>query len=66
MRLFKDLQPFRRDPLAFFLDRGSDASKSLERIDIGPRPMWLVTRPEIVKDLLKSNEDEIGKGAMIR
>lgn len=66
MRFLKDLQPFRRDALAFFLQRGSDPSKSLERIDIGPRPMWLVTRPEIVKDLLKSNEEEIGKGTMIR
>jgi cytochrome P450 len=65
MPWFSDLKRFRRDPLEFFLARGIDAPRSLVRLDLGVTPIWLLTRAESVKDVLKTSEDRLGKGKLI-
>lgn len=66
MLWFKDLKRFQRDPLTFFLERGIGPSGSLVRLYLGPTPVWLAARAEIVKDLLKMSEDRIYKGRLIQ
>jgi cytochrome P450 len=66
MLWFKDLRRFRHDPLNFYLERGVGCSRSLARLDLGFAPVWLVTRAELVKDILKMSEDRIAKGRMIQ
>lgn len=66
MRLwFADLLPFQRDPLAFLLERGCNATEPLVRLALGPRRVWLVTDANIVKPILKASEDHIDKGYFI-
>lgn len=62
---FADLLPFQRDPLAFLLERGHNATEPLVRLALGPRRIWLVTDANIVKPILKASEDHIDKGYFI-
>lgn len=62
---FSDLTPFRRDPLELMMQRATLSSQAIERLRLGPHPVWLVTDPEAVKPVLKAPEDEIDKGRFI-
>jgi cytochrome P450 len=62
---FADLLPFQRDPLAFLLKRGCNATEPLVRLALGPRRVWLVTDANVVKPILKASEDHIDKGYFI-
>lgn len=62
---FSDLTAFRRDPLAFLLERGNSATEPLVPLKLGPSPMFLVTDPDIIKPLLKADEADIDKGRLI-
>ncbi len=58
MRLmFSDLNAFRRDPLSVLLEKGNSATEPLVRLALGPSPMFLVTDPEMIRSLLKANEE---------
>lgn len=63
--LFSDLTAFRRDPLDVLLTKGNGASEPLVRLALGPSPMFLVTDPELVRPVLKANEDDLDKGRLI-
>jgi cytochrome P450 len=63
---FSDLRPFRRDALSFFLERGINSNRPLQRLHLGLAPIWLVTQAEIVKDLLRMSEDHLDKGRLIQ
>lgn len=63
---FSDVRGFRRDPLSFLLERGNRATGALERLRLGPRPIFLVIDPELIKPLLKMPEAEVGKGRFIQ
>jgi cytochrome P450 len=48
------------------LQRGNAATQSLERLWLGPKPVYLVVDPELIKPLLKLGETDAGKGRLIR
>lgn len=62
---FSDLRAFQRDPLDFMVTRGTASASSLERVHLGPTPVWLVTDPAMVKPVLKAPEHEIDKGRLV-
>ncbi len=62
---FSDVLPFRRDPLDFMLSCATENAPPLKRLLLGPKPVWLVTDPEVVKPVLKAPEEEIDKGRFI-
>ena len=62
---FSDAAPFQHDPLQFFLQRGENATGPLERLRLGMAPVWMVTDPEVVRDVLKESEERIDKGRLI-
>lgn len=64
--MFSDVAAFRRDPLMFLLERGNGAPLGLERLRLGPNPVFLVTDPDLVRPILKAPESEIGKGRLIK
>jgi cytochrome P450 len=63
---FSDVPAFRRDPLGFLLARGDAATEGLEPLALGPRPMLLVTDPDLVKPLLKADEGVVDKGRLMQ
>jgi cytochrome P450 len=63
---FSDLHAFRRDPLQFLLTRGNAASAPLEPLALGPYPVFLLTDPELIRPLLKADEQDADKGRLIR
>lgn len=63
--MFKDLIAFRRDPLTFFEERGSQASEPLVKLSMGPYPVYLVTDPELIRPVLRADESVIDKGRLI-
>jgi hypothetical protein len=64
--MFSDVRAFRRDPLNFLLARGNSAALGLERLHLGPSPVFLVTDPDLIRPILKAPETEIGKGRLIK
>jgi cytochrome P450 len=66
MRWFLDVEPFRRDPLQFLLDRTFGFPEKLEELALGPRAHYLVTDPKLARQILKSDEDFIDKGRLVR
>lgn len=63
---FSDLRPFRRDPLAFLIERGTSALHPLEPLALGPKPMYLLTDPDLVKPILRMSETVVDKGRLIK
>jgi cytochrome P450 len=66
MRCFSDARLFRRDPLEFLLDRAYGFPQPLEYLAIGYRPHYLVTDPQLAKQILRSDEDFIDKGRLVQ
>jgi len=66
MRWFLDVEPFRRDPLQFLLDRTFGFPEGLEELALGPQAYYLVTDPKLARQILKSDEDFIDKGRLVR
>ena len=64
--MFSDVRAFRRDPLNFLLAKGNSAPLGLERLHLGPSPVFLVTDPDLIRPILKAPEAEIGKGRLIK
>lgn len=62
---FSDLGAFRRDPLAFLLERGCGAAEPLVPMALGPSPVFLVTDPDLIRPMLKASEEDIDKGRFI-
>jgi cytochrome P450 len=62
---FSDLMPFQRDPLGLMMSRATTSAAQIERLYLGPSPVWLVTDPEAVKPILRAPEEEIDKGRFI-
>ncbi len=62
---FSDLTAFRRDPLTFFLNRGSEAKHALVPLHVGLHPVLLVTDPDLVRHILRAEEEAIYKGRLI-
>ncbi|OQW59452.1 MAG: cytochrome P450 [Proteobacteria bacterium SG_bin9] len=64
--MFSDVRSFRHDPLSFLLARGNSNPMGLQRLHLGPAPVFLVTDPALIRPILKAPEDEIGKGRLIK
>ena len=64
LRTFSDLPAFRRDPLAFLEARGR-SGEALPKLNLGPRPMYLVADPQLARDVLRAEEAAIDKGRHI-
>lgn len=62
---FSDLRAFLRDPLSFFTERGRRASAPLARLHMGVSPVFLVTDPELARQIFKAPEEQIDKGRLI-
>lgn len=62
---FSDLSAFRRDPLTFFLDRGTRARSSFVELAMGLAPVYLVADPAFIKPIMKASESTIDKGRLI-
>jgi cytochrome P450 len=62
---FGDLQPFRRDPLGFFYERGTQAKEPFVKLAMGFAPVYLVADAAYVKPIMKASEDQIDKGRLI-
>lgn len=65
-RSLSDLPAFRHDPLGFLIERASRSPRPLEPLAIGRTPHYLVTDPELARTLLKSEEEVIDKGRLVR
>jgi cytochrome P450 len=63
---FGDLPAFRRDPLEFFLDRGTTAAQPFVKLAMGFAPVYLVTDPSYIKPIMKASEGTIDKGRLIQ
>ena len=63
---FGDLPAFRRDPLDFFLARGTAAKGPFVKLAMGLAPVYLVTDPAYIKPIMKAGEDTIDKGRLIQ
>ena len=59
---FSDVQAFRRDPLDFVLAAAAASREPLARMRLGPKPVYLVADPGLVKPILKADEAFIDKG----
>ena len=62
---FEDIAPFQRDFLGFVQSRAALSDAPFQRLRLGFTPVWLVSRPEYIKDVLKTSEDTIDKGRLI-
>ena len=62
---FSDAAPFQRDPLGFILQRGHESDAPIQRLRLGISPVWMVTSPDLVRDVLKASEEQIDKGRFI-
>lgn len=67
MRLpFSDVPAFRRDPLALMEDRAFGAEQGFIDLHLGPRPITMVTDPELARRVLLWKTDEIDKGRLVQ
>lgn len=66
MHWFTDVKSFQRNPLAFLLERVSDSPEPLEPMALGLAPYFLVTDPQLAREILKSDESFIDKGRLVR
>lgn len=64
--MFSDISAFRRDPLAFFKASGEGSTTSLVRLNLGPKPVYLVTDPDLIKPIFKAEEERIDKGRLVK
>jgi len=62
---FSDLSAFRRDPLNFFLERGTRARLPFVELAMGFAPVFLVADPAFIKPIMKAGESAIDKGRLI-
>ncbi len=62
---FSDAAQFQRDPLAFFLERGETTAGPVERLRLGMVPVWMITDPEVAREVLKAPEKDFDKGRFI-
>lgn len=65
LHMFSDLTPFRRDPLAFLLERGRASQQPVARLRLGPKPVWLLTDPFHIKAILREDEVRVDKGRFV-
>lgn len=63
--LFGDLPAFQRDPLGFFLERGTQARTPFVKLSMGFSPVYLVADPGFIKPIMKADEGQIDKGRLI-
>ena len=66
MHWYSDVRSFQRNPLELLLDRAYGFPSALEPIALGPRPYYLVTDPQLARQILKSDEEFIDKGRLFR
>src|SRR5487761_1004543 len=63
---YSDVGPFRRDPLRFVLDRASGTPEPLMPMALGLKPYFLVTDPQVARQILKAEEAFVDKGRLVR
>ncbi len=64
--MFSDISAFRRDPLTLFRDVGEQATAPLVKLNLGPRPVYLVTDPGLIKPIFTATEQRIDKGWLVK
>ena len=62
---FSDLRAFQRDPLRFVVEHGNAADGPLLPLALGPRKVFLVIDPELVKPITKAEEADLDKGRFV-
>ena len=65
-RWFSDVAAFRRDPLGFLLECGNITPEGLHPLALGIKPSFLVTDPDLVKPLLKTDDTKADKGRIMQ
>ena len=63
---FSDVGRFRHDFLHFVQAKSRQAETPFTRLRLGLTPVWLITQPEAIKDVLKASEEQIDKGRLIQ
>lgn len=60
-----DVLAFQRDPLGFLLAKGASSNEPLVPLALGLRDVFLVADPDLVKPILKADENDIDKGKLV-
>ncbi|HVL71797.1 MAG TPA: cytochrome P450 [Beijerinckiaceae bacterium] len=62
---FSDLPAFRRDPLGFLLEKARAGTEPLEPLALGPKPVFLLRDPDLIRPLMRAGENEVDKGRLV-
>lgn len=63
---FSDVSAFRHDPLRLFAQKGFGSSAPLVQLNLGFKPVYLVTDPLLARAVLKTEESKIDKGYLVQ
>src|SRR5438093_1568178 len=64
--LLGDLLAFRRDPLTYLVGIARDHPGDVVRFRQGPRDVYLVKHPDLVKDVLVTRQHDFGKSRALQ
>lgn len=67
MRLpFSDIPAFRRNPLALLEARAFTEERGFVDLHLGPKPIRMVSDPQLARDILKWDTGEVDKGRLVQ
>jgi cytochrome P450 len=64
--LFSDVNAFRHDPLTLFMQKSRYTAMPLVKLNLGFKPVYLVTDPALIKPVMKAEEAQIDKGRLVQ
>jgi cytochrome P450 len=63
---FSDVKAFQLDPLALLSERALQSDDQIFPLALGPAPVFFVNDPALVKPLMKTNEEILDKGRLVK
>ena len=63
---FSDVKAFQLDPLGLLTERALNSDAEIFPLSLGPAPVFFVNNPALVKPLLKTNEEILDKGRLVK
>lgn len=63
---FSDIPAFRRNPLALLESRAFSRERGFVDLHLGPKPITMVTEPDLARSILKWDTSEIDKGRLVQ
>lgn len=63
---YSDVRAFQHDPLKLLLDRAQSEEPGFVPLYLGMRPIWLATSPNLVRQILTWDTEEIAKNRLIQ